>query len=73
MHPAYYHMAHACIMCFDVTRKQACTCLVTHGVSKVPQAALSPVRVLPDIQEPARLVQGAARVPSWNTCHLCCQ
>jgi len=22
MHPAYYHMAHACIMCFDVTRKQ---------------------------------------------------
>ena len=22
MHPAYYHMAHACILCFDVTRKQ---------------------------------------------------
>uniref|UniRef100_A0A7S4B438 Uncharacterized protein n=1 Tax=Chrysotila carterae TaxID=13221 RepID=A0A7S4B438_CHRCT len=22
MHPAYYHMAHACIICFDVTRKQ---------------------------------------------------
>ena len=22
MHPAYYHQAHACIMCFDVTRKQ---------------------------------------------------
>ncbi|KAL1529600.1 hypothetical protein AB1Y20_000547 [Prymnesium parvum] len=22
MHPAYYHMAHACVMCFDVTRKQ---------------------------------------------------
>ena len=22
MHPAYYHLAHACIMCFDVTRKQ---------------------------------------------------
>merc|ERR1712087_33528 len=22
MHPAYYHRAHACIMCFDVTRKQ---------------------------------------------------
>ena len=22
MHPAYYHMAHACIMCFDATRKQ---------------------------------------------------
>ena len=22
MHPAYYHLAHACILCFDVTRKQ---------------------------------------------------
>ena len=22
MHPAYYHMAHACVLCFDVTRKQ---------------------------------------------------
>jgi len=22
MHPAYYHQAHACICCFDVTRKQ---------------------------------------------------
>jgi len=22
MHPAYYHQAHACILCFDVTRKQ---------------------------------------------------
>jgi len=22
MHAAYYHMAHACIMCFDATRKQ---------------------------------------------------
>ena len=21
MHPAYYHRAHACILCFDVTRK----------------------------------------------------
>merc|ERR1711903_379571 len=21
MHPAYYHKAHACILCFDVTRK----------------------------------------------------
>ena len=21
MHPAYYHQAHACILCFDVTRK----------------------------------------------------
>lgn len=22
MHPAYYHQAHACILCFDVTRKE---------------------------------------------------
>lgn len=22
MHPAYYHQAHACVLCFDVTRKQ---------------------------------------------------
>jgi Rab-like protein 2 len=21
MHPSYYHGAHACIMCFDITRK----------------------------------------------------